>query len=427
MLRKLRIPLTLTWLTVMFVIPMPLLVLLTNGLSPLYADSALAIQSGMIAYCWMLTAVILSTRPHWLDRLIGLPNIYMIHGILSLGAILLAALHRNALPSSGIIALTGNAAFWIFISMAVWSMVFMAGWLTTRVPLLARVKNAVERVFKHEFSVWLHRLNLVAVTLIFIHVQLIPIVNTIRPFMIAFDAFSALAAVLYIRAKLVQRFGAHRGKVEAFQTIAPGVLEIDIHLPGLKAAWEAGDFAFIRFPGIRGLREYHPFSIVNVPSRNARLRFAIRGDGDFTRALPEKLTEGAAVEVLPPFGRYQRFLDERDAARPMVILAGGIGVTPLLPVALAYERSGRPIRFLYSARNTDQLLYAEELERWATEDRCELNMQAGRFTPEELRDAMMPNAVYLIGGPARMLRSTRRLLVSRGVRADDICYEPFTW
>lgn len=222
MLRKLRIPLTLTWLTVMFVIPMPLLVLLTNGLSPLYADSALAIQSGMIAYCWMLTAVILSTRPHWLDRLIGLPNIYMIHGILSLGAILLAALHRNALPSSGIIALTGNAAFWIFISMAVWSMVFMAGWLTTRVPLLARVKNAVERVFKHEFSVWLHRLNLVAVTLIFIHVQLIPIVNTIRPFMIAFDAFSALAAVLYIRAKLVQRFGAHRGKVEAFHTIAPG-------------------------------------------------------------------------------------------------------------------------------------------------------------------------------------------------------------
>ncbi|MCH4159837.1 MAG: ferric reductase [Bifidobacterium sp.] len=427
MLRKLRIPLALTWLTVIFVIPMPLLVLLTYGLSPLYADSALAIQSGMIAYCWMLTAIMLSTRPHFLDRLIGLPNIYMIHGILSLGAIMLAALHRNALPSSGLIALTGNAAFWIFISVAVWSMVFMAGWLTTRVRILARIKRALEKLFRHEFSVWLHRLNLVAVTLIFIHVQLIPIVNTIRPFMIVFDAMSLLAAVLYIRSKLIQRFGAHRGTVETVQVIAPGVLQLDIHVPALHGSWEAGDFVFIRFPRIKGLGEYHPFSIVSVPSRSARIRLAIRGDGDFTRTLPKAVDEGAAVEVLPPFGRYQRFLDERDPARPMVIFAGGIGVTPLLPVALAYEDSERPIHFLYSARSTDQLLYADELERWSTKDHRMLKLQAGRFSPDELSSAMLPNAVYLIGGPASMLRSSRRLLMSQGVRADDICYEPFTW
>ena len=112
----------------------------------------------------------------------------------------------------------------------------------------------------------------------------------------------------------------HEWELNKKQNIYQG--KKSIFIIELKAAWEAGDFAFIRFPGIRGLREYHPFSIVNVPSRNARLRFAIRGDGDFTRALPEKLTEGAAVEVLPPFGRYQRFLDERDARLPRV-RAGG--------------------------------------------------------------------------------------------------------
>ncbi|KFI84205.1 FAD-dependent oxidoreductase [Bifidobacterium psychraerophilum] len=427
MLRRLQIPLTLTWLTVLFVVPMPLIVLLSNGLSPLYASSALGIQAGVIAYSWMLTAVVLSTRPHWLDRLIGLPNIYMIHGILSLGAIALAFMHRTVLPSSGIIALTGNTAFWIFVGVGVWSMVFMAGWLTTRVPLLGRIKRFLERVFRHEFSVWLHRLNLLAVMLIFIHVQLIDIVNTIRPFMIAFDAFALLAAVLYIRSKLMQAFAARKGTVESSEIIAPGVLQLDIHVPSQRGSWEVGDFVFIRFPEIKGLREYHPFSIVSLPHRDARLRFAIRGDGDFTKSLVNMVKEGSVVEVLPPFGRYRRFLDERGDNRPIVIFAGGIGVTPLVPVALAYEDSGRPIRFLYTARTEDQLLYADELERWSLQEHCDLMLQAGRFTPDELSSAMLPNAVYLIGGPAPMLRSTRRLLVSQGVRADDICYEPFTW
>jgi predicted ferric reductase len=406
---------------------MPLLVLLTTGLSPLYASSALAIQFGMIAYCWLLTAIMLSTRPRWLDRLIGLPNIYMIHGILSLAAIALAAMHRNALPSNGLIALTGNTAFWIFVIIAVWSMVFMAGWLTARVPILARIKNFLERIFRHEFSVWLHRLNLVAVTLIFIHVQLIPIVNTIRPFMIAFDALSLITALLYIRSKLLMKFGAHKGTVETSQEIAPGVLQVDIRVPALRGSWEVGDFVFIRFPGLKGLREYHPFSIISLPARNARLSLAIRGDGDFTRALPDSITEGTNVEILPPYGRYQRFLDERDSSRPMVIFAGGIGITPLLPVALAYKDSGRPIRVMYSARSSDQLLFAQELKRWSSQDHCELQMQAGRFSSQEMNSAVQPNAVYLIGGPAAMLRSTRRLLIARGVRADDICYEPFSW
>ncbi len=39
----------------------------------------------------------------------------------------------------------------------------------------------------------------------------------------------------------------------------------------------------------------------------------------------------------------------------------------------------------------------------------------------------MDDAVYLIAGPSAMLRAIRSMLFRSGVRAGDICYEPFAW
>ncbi len=76
---------------------------------------SLPIIAGTIAYVWLLLAIYLSTRPRRLDRLIGLPKVYMIHGIMSLGAILLAWLHMQGSPSAGLIKQTGNIAFYLFL------------------------------------------------------------------------------------------------------------------------------------------------------------------------------------------------------------------------------------------------------------------------------------------------------------------------
>lgn len=74
----------LVWGVVLFVLPLPLIQTLAAGLPSIYASEALAVQVGSIAYVWFLTSIYLATRPHWLDRLIGLPSIYMVHGIAQL-------------------------------------------------------------------------------------------------------------------------------------------------------------------------------------------------------------------------------------------------------------------------------------------------------------------------------------------------------
>jgi predicted ferric reductase len=66
-----------------------------QGLPTLYTDQAPAFMFGVIAYVWMLWLLFFGTKPKWIDRLIGLPMAYMIHGILSLVAIILAFLHKE--------------------------------------------------------------------------------------------------------------------------------------------------------------------------------------------------------------------------------------------------------------------------------------------------------------------------------------------
>jgi hypothetical protein len=96
---------------------------------------------GVIAYVWMLLAIYIGTKPKWIDRLIGLPMAYMIHGILSLVAIILAFLHKEGSPSAGLIKLTGDYAFYLFVALAIYSLVFMAGWLTSRIRILEVIKK----------------------------------------------------------------------------------------------------------------------------------------------------------------------------------------------------------------------------------------------------------------------------------------------
>ncbi|WP_235290135.1 hypothetical protein [Streptococcus dysgalactiae] len=92
----------------------------------------------------------------------------------SLSAILLALFHKELDPSQGLIKSTGEAALIIFLAVAAFSMLFLSGWLTSRIKILDFIKKKLESYLKHEQAIWIHRLMLLATALIFIHVLLIP-------------------------------------------------------------------------------------------------------------------------------------------------------------------------------------------------------------------------------------------------------------
>ncbi|MCH9276801.1 ferric reductase [Bifidobacterium amazonense] len=416
------------WIVALAVVPAPFVATMAAFIRPVYRTAFMTpIALGVIAYVWMLEAVYLSCRPRWLDRLIGLPNIYMMHGVLGMLALILAAFHRADLPAFGPAKMYGNLAFWLLLAVVVLAVIFMARWIADLIPPIGWLKRQLERVFRHEINVWLHRIILIAVVLVCLHFHAIRYIVTVTPFIVLTDAATIAVLAWYAYSRWHERFGALHGRVISCTLAAPNVCRLTVRVPGISHGWEEGDFAFLRFPRVNGMKEYHPFSMANMPNGEDEAVFLIRGDGDFTRRLPTVAAAGTDVDMLPPFGRYRRFLDEHGGDRPIVVFAGGIGVTPLLPIIFRFGDGRRPVRVMYCAHDENGLLCRDELESWSQRTGSLLTLKVGRFTAEELRSAVTPDAVYLIAGPTGMTRTVRRVLRKAGVSAEDICYEPFAW
>ena len=427
MLRDHRFIFNMIWLIVLLTIPLPLIVTIGNGLPEVFESRVLAINLGVFAYSWMLSAIFLSSQPKWLDRIIGLPDMYIIHGVTAIFAVIFMYLHDQLLKSSGLISLTGEWAMYIFMAVIIYSLVFMAGWLTSRISILMRIKKMLEKIFKHELSMWIHRLNLVAALLAFLHVLLIPYVRSIVPFtvlvilytVIAFGAYGHYAYNKYLNVKV--------GILKNIRKVDSNITEVMITTSkSILRKIEAGDFAFISFPNVKGMKEPHPFSILNIPERDGYVQMSIEGVGDFTKNLPN-LEVGEKVNLTRGYGVLSSIIEKSGKNEKFVLIGGGIGIVPLLGLADKFDN--KDIIFLYTVKKDKKLLYQEKFELWNERSNFKSYSQNGRFTTEQL-DKYLPVGEeynYIIAGPMVMNLAYEKMLKGKGIKKNRIFYEGFNF
>lgn len=417
------------WMLVLFIVPLPFLYTLHQGLTGIHANQNFSILLGSLAYVWMLVAIYIATKPKWLDRWIGLPHSYMIHGMLSLLAIVMALIHKELNPSSGLIKNTGDVGFAIFLGIAIYSMVFMAGWLTSRVPKIKQFKDTLEaKFFKHEISVWLHRLNIIATLLIFLHINLIDYISSIKPFMFLIWLSTLFVMFSYIWFHFKPNANGVKATLVQNVTLSPNVQELTVRLPRRpRQQFRPGDFAFLSFPQVKGMGEPHPFSIANAPKREDYLTFAIRGDGDFTRQLAT-VPNNSDILVAGGYGRYQTVI-KRFKPKHLIIIGGGIGVVPLLSVV-----EGNPniaTQFYYTVKNESQFIYTDKLQEWEhTRQNFKALYQVGRYTDDVILSQLPENPkdyVVLLGGPIPMGRHWKKVMEEHGIEPDRVYFEEFSW
>ena len=427
MLREHRFIFNMIWLIVLLTIPLPLIVTIGNGLPEVFGSRVLAINLGVFAYSWMLSAIFLSSQPKWLDRIIGLPDMYIIHGVTAIFAVIFMYLHDQLLKSSGLISLTGEWAMYIFMAVIIYSLVFMAGWLTSRISILMRIKKMLEKIFKHELSMWIHRLNLVAALLAFLHVLLIPYVRSIAPFtvlvilytVIAFGAYGHYAYNKYLNVKV--------GILKNIRKVDSNITEVTITTSkSILRKIEAGDFSFISFPNVKGMKEPHPFSILNIPERDGYVQMSIEGVGDFTKNLP-KLEVEEKVNLTRGYGVLSSMIEKSGKNEKFVLIGGGIGVVPLLGLADKFDN--KDITFLYTVKKDKKPLYQEKFELWNERSNFKSYSQNGRFTTEQL-DKYLPVGEeynYIIAGPMVMNLAYEKMLKGKGIKKNRIFYEGFNF
>lgn len=88
-------------------------------------------------------------------------------------------------------------------------------------------------------------------------------------------------------------------------------------------------------------------------------------DGLISNYLHDDVLAGEELEIGPPCGDF--YLDPDAADAPVVLLAGGIGVTPLLAMAkeIAHQEPGRELYFLHAARDSRIQPFADEIRELA--------------------------------------------------------------
>ena len=116
-------------------------------------------------------------------------------------------------------------------------------------------------------------------------------------------------------------------------------------------------------------------------------------DGEVSPYLTDVLMPGDPLELRGPIGGW--FVWDPAAAGPVLLVAGGSGVVPLMSMIRARAEAGSraPFRLVYSVRSPETALYAAELaERARPGDGLEREL---RVHPQ--RPARWPGA----GGPAQ--------------------------
>ena len=223
----------------------------------------------------------------------------------------------------------------------------------------------------------------------------------------------------------------HDFKVEKIVAEATGIFSI--YITGRRIEhfkYTAGQYAHWRFLTPEFFYQNHPFSISSEPGMN-HLRITFKSSGDFTRRLPS-LKPGTRVFVDGPRGS---FTSEYSMDRHIVMIAGGIGVSPFIPLAKSFLREGRDVKIIYSVVNRNDVAFSNELNEllsaYPTAFHLTIHVasEKGFINEAVLSSYVQPNsdeAVYLCGPPA-MTKSLLRQLKSFGLSDDQLITEQFSF
>ncbi|MDE2588618.1 MAG: FAD-dependent oxidoreductase [Patescibacteria group bacterium] len=170
------------------------------------------------------------------------------------------------------------------------------------------------------------------------------------------------------------------------------------------------------------------FSFITIPTDN-EIGIATRmRDTAFKRIL-RNAEPGFEIEIKDPRGSL---ILPSDTKRPLVLLAGGIGITPLISMVreATFKKSDQKITLFYSNRTIKQTAFLNELKETVNknpnfsfvpvmtqEDLANWNGEIGHLTVETLRK-YIPNTndtLFYLAGPTGMVTAMTNILTSAGV------------
>jgi len=143
----------------------------------------------------------------------------------------------------------------------------------------------------------------------------------------------------------------------------PRVKTIAFDVPGWRGH-RAGQHVDVRLTAEDGYQAQRSYSIASAPDRSRVELTVVRiDDGEVSPYLADELQPGDQIELRGPVGGY--FVWEPSQGGPLLLVAGGSGVAPLMAMIRVRVAAGSSTetRLLSSSRSWDDIIYRDELER----------------------------------------------------------------
>ncbi|MBI3443271.1 FAD-dependent oxidoreductase [Candidatus Woesebacteria bacterium] len=181
------------------------------------------------------------------------------------------------------------------------------------------------------------------------------------------------------------------------------------------------------------------FSVASSPTEDFLMCSFRIGVSALKRAIPN-FAVGTKVSIIGPLGRF--ILD--DTNLPIVILAGGVGITPVRSMLkyISDTKSPRLLTLLYSNHTPAEIAFKEDMDRWSSTD-LNLNIVHTITRPTEsdvwtgrtgrINEAMVneytkdiKTTQFYTCGPPKMVDSIRTMLANMGIPEEHLHSERFT-
>lgn len=405
---------------------------------------------GMISYCIMLTLVLIAVRPKAIEQKLGLTDMYEVHAWMAMALPVTLGIHVT-IRWSGLERIfdlnISDASIWGYGGLITLILVMLTGIFVLSDTLIQKSKtlmNLKENYFKRNRHLWVHRLAIVSIIAIHFHIYNVYYLRHNIPFRVLTTTYTVFVLGWYFLYKI------KLGRLPKYEITSLKKPTPDIHQVGLKPVngnmldYNAGQYGFFRFVDSKVTSEAHPFSFSSAQTDSqGEAQIMVKEDGDFTSSL-DQVKEGDKVTIEGPYGNYFPEEIEQNEDIPIVLLSGGIGVTPNFSI-LRHEiakKSDRRIVFVWGLAYEDDMMYIDELEEIAkkfpnfsyhlifSEEEVEgypYGFIDQDFMEDEGLDEFFETAHFHVCGPPPMLAAAKGLLADNDVGEEQANIEEFAF
>lgn len=385
-----------------------------------------------------LVQIVLMSRSPWLERRFGMDRLAHWHRWLGFSTVILICAHVVLTTVGYALGDGKSVAAETSTLLTTYPYVLMATVATVMLIVIAVTSvRMARRRLSYETWQFIHLYGYLAIALAFGHE--LAVGTDLSTDKVAQVYWVALYAVV-ILCVLAFRVGAplrmsvrHRLRISNIVQEGPQVVSLYLtgrHLDQLRT--RAGQYFTWRFLARDSWWRPHPFSLSAAP--NGRfLRITVKNVGEGTGDV-HRLTPGTRVALEGPYGVFTTLRRQHPRA---LLIAGGIGITPLRALLEELPGGKGVVTLLYRASSWEDVIFRTELEQIAKARQTNLHFLVGRrnshdllddpFSPRSLRHLVpdIGRRDVFICGPSLMMERVSTTLVRMGVPRSHIHYERF--